>query len=392
MARHWTDFAEYLDANLGSQPEDWEPVMAGVVDDFIVGGPDARGDSYLRQNYSSGQNKGIGWSTPDLIQDAEVLVKTEHSTFNSGDEGPGCCVRAIADGSTYGWGYILTVRHGTGLRLGKAVGSSHTTIQDVAFAMEADRHLWMRLRAVGLNVQGKAWWDGDEEPDWMIDVSDSDITDPGLVGVTHGIFNPEPYSYWYGFGATDDPTNESAPGTDPALEADPLEGIFRESTRAGSTLDVPDASAWTRGPLIPDPSDLAKRPRIDYGTVLDLSQPILDWAPGKEELASKARYPSGAREAYTVNRWPLLDLTLRVTEDEWPSFMTFVETVQSNASSFTIYPDRADLLHSYLVHLRTPALGDEWFPTRDAEIEGVYNVSLILESADGTHFDLRRLS
>lgn len=150
----------------------------------------------------------------------------------------------------------------------------------------------------------------------------------------------------------------------------------------------------TPGPALPNPADLGP-PRLDAsaagGPVLDLAAPFKNWAPGKEEVGSTTRFPSGAREAYVVRRFHLLGVTVEFSEAEWPAFSAFLEYVQHNAASFLVYPNRSDLATSYAVYLLAPTIDERWM-ARQGQYGGLYEADLVLESADGTRFDIRRFS
>lgn len=412
MAQWWTDFSEH-DAGTGTYPTGWAH-RAGTVAD---GGPwtvqtDVDEGKVLRSTDQDWSSSAVVWEEPGEISgDVEMVAKVRAGGLDNID---GPCLRAGAAGDPF---LMHTTQSGPTIYLARFNGASNDNASPASLpSLTWTGWVWFRARIEGSLYYLRVWQDGAEEPaTWNVyngyDMSGNASLSPhgtsGYVGWSKMNVNTSPPIEVSVFGLTDDLT-AGAPTEEPA-EGFPVpdeEVFWGTGSRPGATMTVPTPPSGGRGsgeatlavPAPGTPGDiyptpgLPWTPRVSYDvgpTIFDFTLPMIDWTPGKEEVGTSTRFPSGAREAYLINRFHLLDIIVEFTEREWPDVAAFIETVQDGALSFDFYPDKADLGTSHLVYLASPVMGERWMPTR-GQLPGLWRASLTLESADGTRFDIQR--
>lgn len=57
-------------------------------------------------------------------------------------------------------------------------------LQSAALSISGSTLYWMKFRVQGTALSGKAWQDGQSEPDWLVSAATNDVTGPGQVGVS----------------------------------------------------------------------------------------------------------------------------------------------------------------------------------------------------------------
>lgn len=251
---------------------------------------------------------------------------------------------------------------------------------------------WVNMRVrvdrVGRTTRWRSWADGDPEPSGWTSLASS-TTATGTAAIDQNGF---PGLY----------TNTNVESGAHEHDFDWV-GIWYGDTVANFESDEPLAPSTGSGFPYPGPgkpgdyfaapSDLAFIPRVTYGagpTVLDFTYPMRAWLPGRRDIGATARFPGGQRSAYKRSRFPLLGLTIEISERELQSVYNFIEYVIDNAAQFTFYPDKSDLATSYAAYLNEPGFGDrQWFPRQGQQL-GLYEIDLVLESAAGARFDIRR--
>jgi hypothetical protein len=126
---------------------------------------------------------------------------------------------------------------------------------------------------------------------------------------------------------------------------------------------------------------LPRRPRFVWATGdLTMTWPCRAWIPEASSVGSHDISAAGIAAGYTVRDDDLLNLTQRITEDEWPYFRAFVRAVQ-NGDVFQFYPD-ADETEFFDVYLESPLPGDKWRPSRDGEYPRMFEATIQLRGVD----------
>lgn len=138
-----------------------------------------------------------------------------------------------------------------------------------------------------------------------------------------------------------------------------------------------------------------KKPRFEYGTgptVLALSLPMMPWLPDDVPIGGGEKSAAGIPSNFVIRHEPLLHLTLRVTEAEWPQLVAFLRAVDSPGSAFTFIPDQTALATSYTCYLESPSVasGESYRPIgRDEEYPEVYLFPMTVRRSTSTVFDVR---
>lgn len=131
---------------------------------------------------------------------------------------------------------------------------------------------------------------------------------------------------------------------------------------------------------------LSNRTRFTYGTTGDLTVelPARPWTPGTKAVGGRRVAASGIVATYEVRRDRLVTLSLRVTEDEWPDFLAFIEYAQFG-EAFHWYPDAAanpidddEDYDAFNVYLETPAMGEDYNPPRNGEYPRMFDATITL--------------
>lgn len=134
------------------------------------------------------------------------------------------------------------------------------------------------------------------------------------------------------------------------------------------------------------------RPRIAYGagpTVLLLTLPCSRWDPEDRPIGGIDETASGVPVGYLIRTEPLLHLTLRFTEAEWPSIVAWIRAVITGAA-FTFRLDQNDALTEATYYLEAPSLkGGDVRPTRNASFPLVYELAITLRRTTDTVLDFR---
>lgn len=122
--------------------------------------------------------------------------------------------------------------------------------------------------------------------------------------------------------------------------------------------------------------------RFDYGFggQFTPTHPPRPWTPIDETIGGKRVAAAGVPAAYVVRRDSLVELTLRLEEDEWLELVNLIDYGQQG-ESITWYPDASDLLTSYEVYLEEPAPGGRYAPTR-ADYLRIFETTIVLRGVD----------
>lgn len=116
--------------------------------------------------------------------DVEIVARVKGLTYGAGF-GPSVFVRASGTGPTAN-AIVLSLHQG-GVSAGSYVGGTWSTwYPQINFAIEADRWIWLRLRAEGDQVFLRHWYDGEPEPQaWsgQHTVTQTPLLGPGWAGI-----------------------------------------------------------------------------------------------------------------------------------------------------------------------------------------------------------------
>lgn len=125
----------------------------------------------------------------------------------------------------------------------------------------------------------------------------------------------------------------------------------------------------------------ARRSRFVYGdTEFETELSAKPWTPGDVTVGGTRTAAAGIPASYIVRRDTLYELPLRVSEAEWPAFRDLIAFGQS-AETFLWLPD-ADFAQSLLVYLESPKAGEQWAPSRMADFERVFDMTITLRLAE----------
>lgn len=91
--------------------------------------------------------------------------------------------------------------------------------------------------------------------------------------------------------------------------------------------------------------------------------PPKPWTPVDMTIGGSRTAAAGVPASYVVRRDSLLEVTLRIDEDEFVDLVNLL-TWGQGAESFLFYPDADDLGTSYEVWLESPLAGERYSPER----------------------------
>ncbi len=122
--------------------------------------------------------------------------------------------------------------------------------------------------------------------------------------------------------------------------------------------------------------------RFEYsaGGVFEPRLPPAPWTPADSTIGGSRTSATGVPAAYVVRRDALVELVLRLDEDEWTDFVNLLIWGQQG-ESFLWYPDAAQPLEFFEVYLEAPAAGERVQPER-TEFLRVYDVTITLRGVD----------
>lgn len=126
---------------------------------------------------------------------------------------------------------------------------------------------------------------------------------------------------------------------------------------------------------------MRRRCKFEYGSQSFTAEfPAMPWVPSDSTIGGSRTSAAGIPASYVVRRDALIDITLRIMEDEWASFLNMLYWGQS-AQVLTWYPDALDTGTSFNVYWESPLAGERVAPSRDAEYPRMFTVSITLRGA-----------
>jgi len=127
-----------------------------------------------------------------------------------------------------------------------------------------------------------------------------------------------------------------------------------------------------------------RRSRFVYGDDGDWTTDLSakPWTPADFTVGGSRTSAAGIPASYVVRRDALIELPLRVTEGEWPTFLGLIAFGQT-AESFVWYPEATSLV-GMEVYLESPLAGERWSPARMGGFERVFDVTITLRAVTGS--------
>ncbi len=175
MALYFTNFSGY---STGVAPYDWvEEWNTGVASLDIVTSPAEIGGKSLLIDHSSNERYATTWSEVGIVTDCEILAKVRATT--SGLSVISVNVR-VGGNSSSQEGYDIRLDTSTNeVRLFEYPSNT----EHDNYSMTLDPHIWywIRFRAQGPSLKGRAWQDGYEEPViWHVESADGTHVSGGV--------------------------------------------------------------------------------------------------------------------------------------------------------------------------------------------------------------------
>lgn len=180
-----TDYSEYT---TDATPDDWSEWGSGATWTVRDGGSDYVGETYLEYEETSGSRTGLLWSGEGTLEDVEIAWSAICPNPGNTDLMNGV-IRASGSDPDTGSGYIATIGdESTGEVLIQKIvdGNLTSPIASGETVTNWDPNEWVnwRFQAFGNEVKVRVWMASDGEPnDWLLEVTDSDVTGAGEFGV-----------------------------------------------------------------------------------------------------------------------------------------------------------------------------------------------------------------
>lgn len=110
------------------------------------------------------------------------------------------------------------------------------------------------------------------------------------------------------------------------------------------------------------------------------------WTPVDETVGGRRISAAGIPATYVVQREVLVELPLRIEEDDWENLLALVAYGQTG-QSFRWYPDSALTDEDYdsaLVYLQSPAPGERFSPSRDGQYPRMFEATITLRGVSSS--------
>lgn len=122
--------------------------------------------------------------------------------------------------------------------------------------------------------------------------------------------------------------------------------------------------------------------RFDYGAggIFVPRRPPRPWTPIDASIGGSRTAAAGVPAGYVVRRDALLELTLRLDEDEWVELVNLIDYGQQG-EAFLWTPDTAELGTNYPVYLEEPTPGGRFAPQR-TDFPRVLEAAITLRGVD----------
>lgn len=104
---------------------------------------------------------------------------------------------------------------------------------------------------------------------------------------------------------------------------------------------------------------------------------VRPFTPVDRTIGGSRTSAAGVPASYIVRRDAMIDLVVRIFEDEWTDFLNLLIWGQGAESIFW-YPDAEDTLTFWEVYLESPMAGQDIRPNRDGNFQRVFEVPITL--------------
>ncbi len=178
-----TDFSEYA---VGSAPSCWTGILGGDIADINI-----TADKYLKIVNDSGSwdPLTVSWDDVGRVQDGIITVKWQPDAM--GYFQILFRVAGTRDQSNYysfGASNNSTVITRNGTELGTGTYPTGDRYYDIT--LSTTEWYYTKIMFIGSSIKAKIWKAGDSEPSfWPLDHTDTNITDPGYIGVGSYIYS-----------------------------------------------------------------------------------------------------------------------------------------------------------------------------------------------------------
>ncbi|WP_435552747.1 fibronectin type III domain-containing protein [Natrinema sp. CGMCC1.2065] len=267
MAQYYTDFTDWADYD--DLLTDWTPNFASEQDDWDLN----TYSDYLEfaPAYDDNQRYSIIWESVGTASDVELLYKVQASSVNDIFDG---YVRSEIT-NTSEVGYFVGISDNDLSITKYAESGDDFNMAETSFSVQTSTFYWIRFRVEGTDLKAKIWEDGNSEPGWMIQASDSTLTS-GYVGV--GSYNPIDQDFdVVSIGTNGDPAPMTkVPGeprnvsattdTDDQITVswdEPSSGFIPEDYRVQIDRDGSGYQDPSGGPTLPSSTSAAYNPSSD---------------------------------------------------------------------------------------------------------------------------------
>lgn len=125
--------------------------------------------------------------------------------------------------------------------------------------------------------------------------------------------------------------------------------------------------------------------RRDYEEDLNLTQPMKPWEYRSGGVGGSTVAASGIPVSFVIRTDRLVDLTLRVLEEELESVLAVLEAIRASSEAFIFAFDQDDPTTDHWVYLESPVWPEAIEPERD-EFLGLFLLQITLRTIDGGPF------
>lgn len=123
---------------------------------------------------------------------------------------------------------------------------------------------------------------------------------------------------------------------------------------------------------------------VANGVSTTLSYPQRLWRYRSRGTGGSDTSAAGVDESFQIRRDRLARVTLVFTDAEWPAVQAWLEHAQRTGAAFTFAFDvtRAPT-YEYSMLLVEPAMGDDIEPTRSTQFHGMWEIDVLMRTANG---------
>lgn len=126
--------------------------------------------------------------------------------------------------------------------------------------------------------------------------------------------------------------------------------------------------------------------RREYADELLFSLPMLPWDFLSGGVGGSAVSAAGVPESYVIREDRIVEVTLRVSEEELDAVLAEMESIRATSEAFTFAFDQDEDATDHEVYLHAPVWPEEIRPDRDDEYPGAFRLTIALRTTDGSPF------